>query len=178
MKSRYFINESSFGVSGAIMKAVNNSSNIINSDFTYFFHSIYTSFFNYKNAKIKYSIKKNDEIIIENKEMKTYLVSVNIGEYFGSGMHVSPNSFVNDGLFDICLGDDVNKMEIIGLSNSIYTGDHLSNPKMSFVSCTEMNISEVESDVSIECDGELHGQLPANFKILPKCIQILVPKNL
>eukprot|EP01080_Neovahlkampfia_damariscottae_P010547 gene10547-3066_t len=178
MKSRYFLNESSFGVSGAIMKAVNNSSVLINSDFTYFFHSVFTSFFTYKNANIKYSLKKNDKEIVKDKDMKLYLASISNGEYFGSGMHVAPKAYLNDGLFEIILGDDVNKMEIIDLSNSIYTGDHLLNPKMSSSQCTEMNITKCEGDVSIECDGELHGQLPANFKILPQHIQIIVPKNL
>jgi diacylglycerol kinase (ATP) len=177
MKSRFFLNESSFGVSGAIMKSVNNSPVIINSDFTYFFHSIYTSFFKYSNAKIKYSIKKNEETIQE-KEMNTYLVSVNIGEYFGSGMHVSPNSVINDGLFDICLGNDINKLEIVAISDSIYKGTHYSNPKMTSVSCTEMNIFESEPNVSIECDGELHGELPAIFKIHPRKIFLIVPKDL
>jgi len=73
---KYFLNESSFGSTGQIMKNVNSSTTIINADFTYIFQTMRTTLFQ-NNFLIEYKDESNND-----KKEKIYLCAVSNGKFF------------------------------------------------------------------------------------------------
>lgn len=166
--SKYFINISSFGASGAIMKNVNSSSMIINHEITYTYHVLMTSLFT-----------QNSKIYLGDKEMKIYIVSVCNGQYYGNNLWVNPKGNITDSKFDVIVIGDMSFYEIVKALSDIRTGDHLVLDKVHQEESKEIVTAQPDQneDIIIECDGELTGILPAKWTMKPQALKIIVPKG-
>jgi diacylglycerol kinase (ATP) len=164
----YFLNISSFGASGQIMKNVNSSPMIINHEITYMWHTLATSLFT-----------PNSDISLDGKRFKTYITSICNGQYYGNNLWVNPYGNIGDGAFDVIVMEDFSFNEVLHAIGKIKTGDHLIVPKV----YQDKSRSEVEAithqkaHVVIECDGELTGILPAKWKIVNTPFRLVVPKD-
>jgi len=120
-------------------------------------------------------------IKIDNKDipLQDYMIgAISNGRIFGKGMKIAPEASLNDGLFDLVLVKGMKKFEFFRNVYKIYTGTHLSHPKISLIrgSKIEVNPADSEETVLIEVDGEQVGSLPATFEIIPT--SLLVKSNL
>lgn len=165
---KHFLNISSFGASGAIMKNVNTSSMIINPEITYTYHVLATSL-----------LTPNSKIFLEDKEMKIYIVSICNGQFYGNNLWVNPKGNINDSKLDVVVMGDMSFLEITKAVAEIRKGDHLKLEKVSQEESRKEVTAQPDQneDIIIECDGELTGILPAKWSNIPKAIQIIVPKN-
>jgi len=174
--SRYYLNSSSVGASGAIMKAVNSSSLIISHEFTYTYHTLMTSLFT-PNSIIKYKNSEKSEY----RQGKFYMMTVVNGQFFGNNCWLNPYGRIEDGKLDVVLMGDLSFREILTAFSSIKTGDHLTVPKVSQEPSTEVFFAipgEGHVDeILIECDGELSGKLPASWKVEKRPIHLVVPEK-
>ena len=55
----------------------------------------------------------------------------------------------------------------------IYKGTHLSHPKVDLIKATEVEIYPVIK-MPIQADGELIGESPASFRIIPSALNIAI----
>jgi len=192
--SRYFLNSSSFGASGAIMKAVNNSSMIISHDFTYTYHTLLTSLFT-PNSAIKFTSSRPSSDVssstqlpitgggVDYRQGKFYIVAIVNGQYFGNNCWVCPYGRLGDGRLDVVLMGDLSFREVLKAFSLIKTGDHFSVPKVTqepstdYFYATPANNAIATDEIIIECDGELIGKLPATWSIKKSPFKLVVPKN-
>jgi len=88
----------------------------------------------------------------------------------GKGMKIAPCAKLDDGLFDVVLVESMKFLEFCRNILKIYSGSHLSHPKVSLIRGKEIEISpeSSEKDVLIEADGELIGKLSATFELVPQ----------
>jgi len=158
------------------MKAVNNSSLIINHEITYTYHTLMTSLLT-ANSIIKF---KNNEKS-EYRQGKYYIAAVVNGQFFGNACWLNPYGRIEDGKLDVVLMGDLSFREILSAFSLIKTGDHFTVQKVIQDPSTE-NFYAIPGDgqtdeVSIECDGELTGKLPAQWKVEKKPFYLVVPEN-
>lgn len=99
--------------------------------------------------------------------------------YFGGGMKIAPNAKLADGKFDVVSIGDLGAARILANAPRLYLGAHLSMQEVGHALAAKVFARGVDADqtVEIEVDGEIPGQLPATFQILPKALRVRCPES-
>ena len=99
------------------------------------------------------------------------------GRFFGGGMKVAPDAKLNDGFFDVVAMGDFGKVEILAKAYRLYNGTHLSLDKVGLTKAIRLKAGAVTDGVAVkvELDGEVVGQLPATFEIIPGALNLRSP---
>ena len=121
-----------------------------------------STFIGYKNKRLK--------LIIDGEEIPPddYITgAIANGRIFGKGMKIAPQARLDDELFDIVLVKGMKAFEFLRNIWKIYSGTHLTHPKISMIRGKRIEAipDDHEEDILIELDGEQCGKLPATFEI-------------
>lgn len=109
-------------------------------------------------------------------ERNVLMAAAGVGTHFGGGMNVLPESDMSDGLLDVCIAHDVNRLKLIGLLPKFIKGKHLGLPVITYKKATEVSV--VCDPVSrIEVDGERMDGTPVTFRVLPGALTVRAPKT-
>src|SRR5512136_1043417 len=104
--TRYFINVAGLGFDGEVCDRVNRSSKAMGGTIPYL-SSLLITLFVYRNKRVRWTLdgQTRDEVLNS--------VIVANASFFGGGMHISPNSKPDDGLFHIITLGDWGKPEFL-----------------------------------------------------------------
>jgi YegS/Rv2252/BmrU family lipid kinase len=164
---RHFINIASFGLSGLVVKLVNDGSKALGGRLSFATATLRAGF-QYKNARVRLSLDDRPPL-----EGKIYLVAVSNGRYFGGGMLIAPDAALDDGQFDVAILGDFHVGELILHGLDIYSGKHLALDKVRVERARRVVAEPVDgTEVLIDLDGEQPGRLPATFELLPSALQV------
>jgi len=166
-EERFFLNVADFGIGGEVVKKVNQKR--MERKASSYLRCLFSTIISYKNKRIKIKI---DEKEIPDDEY--FMGAVANGRIFGKGMKIAPEASLNDGLFDFVLVKGMKLLEFIRYGWKIFSGTHLSHPKISLIRGRTIEAIPVESeeDVLVELDGEQLGKLPASFSIVPSSLHV------
>lgn len=171
---RWFINIASFGLAGEVDRAI--------PDFKSwggkagYFAATVKSLWRWKNPRVA--------LTLDGEPMPPQpIVNVAIanGRYFGGGMMVAPDARLDSGVFEVTVLGDLGRLELILLTRTIYSGEHVYHPKVKTRRARLVEADPVAGpdgimpDVFLDIDGEPIGQLPARFTIVPGAIELVVP---
>jgi YegS/Rv2252/BmrU family lipid kinase len=161
-EERYFLNVADFGIGGEVVKRVNE--NRMKRKTSSYLRCLISTFFSYKNKRVRIKIDGNE------LPAEEYLVgTVSNGRIFGKGMKIAPQAKLDDGLFDVVLVKGMRIIEFLRNVWKIYTGSHLTHPKISLIRGHKIEAyPQEEEDILIELDGEQLGKLPALFEVVPR----------
>lgn len=85
------------------------------------------------------------------------LVAVGNGKSYGGGMNICPQAQLNDGLFDLIILEPVSKVEFLKVFPRVYSGSHISHPKVRSMRAKKVTIS---AKAVAYADGERIGPAP------------------
>ncbi|CAM3661691.1 diacylglycerol kinase [Cohnella lubricantis] len=90
---------------------------------------------------------------------------------------LAPQAKTDDGMFDVLLMKKCNLAEMIRLASmAVMRGDHLNDSHMIYFQTNKLSV-ETDDRVQLNLDGELGGELPCSFQVLPAHIRVLVDEN-
>ncbi len=166
--TRHFINEASFGLSAEVARRANESSKRLGAK-TAFIGAMLRTLVSYDNVDLFISVDGAAPV-----RRTVLLGTVGNGRYFGGGMKICPGALLDDGLLDLVLVGDMGKFEVMTKFNRLYEGTHLSLHKVGHHACRRVEVRPVdpEARITVECDGETPGRLPATFEILPGALRL------
>ena len=95
---------------------------------------------------------------------KAMLIAIGNGRSYGGGMLVCPQAHMNDGLFDVMILEPVSKLEFLKVFPKVYSGSHLSHPKVSTFRTKKISI---HADAVAYADGERIGAAPISAECIP-----------
>jgi diacylglycerol kinase (ATP) len=121
----------------------------------------------YQNKIIKMRIEDESESILGCN------ITVANGQYLGDGMRMAPHARMDDGSLDIIAAGNLTRFELLKLWPRLYLGTHLRHPQVKERRATTVVI-ESDEPLLIEADGELLGEGPASFSVIPAALTIKV----
>jgi diacylglycerol kinase (ATP) len=163
---RYFINVAGLGFDGETAELANRSPKVLGGTITYL-ACLFTSLVTYRN--------KNVELSFDGQHLRGRLNSVIVcnGRYLGGGMFVAPGASLDDGIFDVVILGNLNKLEFVVNVPRVYKGTHLTHPKVSLFHAKEVHV-EAQERMFLQAEGEVIGEAPATFQIIPRALKVLV----
>lgn len=164
--SRYFINSTDAGFGGTLIHQSNQSTKVFGAFWAYLIALLKTLMI-HENACIE--IKVDDSF---SKELIVKSVVLANGQYFGGGMWIAPEAKPDDGMFEVVILGDLNRLETLANIHKLYKGTLSEHPKVETLQGKKVFLRS-EAEVLIEADGELPGKLPASFEILPSVLNVI-----
>jgi len=163
---RIFANFAGLGFDAEVVKATTRKFKNFGGKPAYLM-GLLSTFATYKNRNIHITMNGQSE------DRKVCTIVMSNGKYGGGSMLLAPDADPSDGLFDVIIIGDVTKPDLLRSLPRIYKGTHLTHPK---VTVRRTNLITISSDepMAIQADGDLVGEAPARFTVLPSALNILV----
>jgi diacylglycerol kinase (ATP) len=109
----------------------------------------------------------------EAHEIDVYNVVVANGRYVAGGIPIAPEADITDRLLDVVLIPERGAADLAILAAQIVVGKHLSSDAIMFRRAKKISISS-RPGMWFNVDGELIGNEPATFELLPGALRCVV----
>ncbi len=165
---RFFVNEADVGFGAAVVEAKKRLPNRLGKTINYALYSVggLRSALSYRNQGVAVCLENK----VENIRLGTMVVAN--GAYFAGGMHLAPQARVDDGLLDVVIAGDIGRLELLKIWPRLYQGNHITHPQIRVQKATSVTIQSPER-LLVEADGELLGECPASFRVVPSALTII-----
>lgn len=110
---------------------------------------------------------------VERLEMETYNVIISNGRFVAAGIPVAPHSRLDDGLLDVMVVPNVTGGQLAVLVPQVLLGRHLDSDLLHFRKATRLEIIS-DPAMSFNVDGEVIGECPVTFEVLPRTLEVIV----
>ncbi|MEI7732968.1 MAG: diacylglycerol kinase family protein [Verrucomicrobiota bacterium] len=94
---------------------------------------------------------------------------------YGGAMRIAPGAAPDDGLFQICVVEDVSRFTVLCMLPKVLRGTHGTHPKVRMLVSRSVEIETPEGPQWICADGESLCQTPCRFEVRPRVLQVIVP---
>ena len=163
---RLFVNFAGLGFDAEVVKATTLKFKALGTLPSYLL-GLLTTLVSYKNREI--SLKLDGEM----EERKVCTIVMSNGKYGGGSMFIAPQADPSDGYLDVMIIGDLSKPDLLWSLPRIYRGTHLTHPKVTARRARQIEI-QAKQPMVLQADGELLGEPPASFDILPAALNIAV----
>ncbi len=163
---RFFLNGAGIGFDAAVVEATERFPKYFGGTVPYV-AGLLRTFLGYRNKSMMMRVGDRSEV------RRTLSVVVSNGSYFGGGMHVAPEASLNDSLLDVVVIGDIGKFDLLKSLPMVYRGTHGKHPKVSMEKVVKITVESAER-VLVHADGELLGEGPASFWLVPAALNIVV----
>jgi diacylglycerol kinase (ATP) len=163
---RFFVNSAGVGFDAAVVKETERLPKFFGGTIPYVTGMLRT-LVSYKNKNIVLKIGDEEE------RQRVLTVCVANGNYMGGGMRVAPDAALDDRLLDVVVIGDFGKLELLKEFPKVYKGTHVNLSKVSVKKTSEVTIESAEP-MLVYADGELLGECPVAFRVVPKALSIVV----
>jgi diacylglycerol kinase (ATP) len=164
---RLFVNFAGLGFDAEIVHRTTRQFKALGSLPSYLM-GLLTTLVSYRNKDIY--LKLDGEVL----ERRVCAVIMNNGRYGGGGMFTAPGADLADGWLDVLIIGDMSKPDLLRSLPRIYKGTHLTHPKVAMKRVREIEVSSRRHRIELQADGELLGEAPARFRVLPSALNVIV----
>jgi len=107
------------------------------------------------------------------------MVSTMNGRRMGGGFMMAPEGLTDDGLFDLCIAEQVSKPAIFGLILRFMQGTQADHPAIKTARSAHLTVTAVHGTLPAHADGETICEAgeQLEMKILPKQLEIITPSE-
>lgn len=163
---RYFVNAAGIGFDASAVENTEKMPKRLGGTIPYMMGLLRT-LIGYRN--------RNVTIDIDGKKETTRVLSIMVanGNYLGGGMNVAPNALMDDKLFDVTIIGDIGKINLIKSLPMLYNGTIGDHPKVRFARASNVSV-DLKERILVQADGELLGEGPVSFRIVPAALNIVI----
>lgn len=135
----------------------------------YIVAAILTNFIYFKAPQINLEYDGNQ------REMTSLMVSIMNGIRLGGGFYMTPESVNDDGLFDICIASNPNRMRVLALMPHFMKGSQASQPEVEIVKASRVAVKALSGTLPAHVDGETlcTAGNHVEVELLPKQIELV-----
>jgi YegS/Rv2252/BmrU family lipid kinase len=110
----------------------------------------------------------------ERTRLEGYSVVVANNSAYGGGMYVAPDADLEDGEFDVVTIAKVGKLRFVSNLPKVFKGTHVRNDEVRVVRASRLSLS-ASRPFAVYADGEHLTDLPADLRVIPRALRVLVP---
>jgi diacylglycerol kinase (ATP) len=167
---RFFLNEASIGLAAEIVDAWQSLPNRFGKGVNFALRNIagYMSLASHRNKKVRLQI--GDEV--ETISICTLVLSN--GRYYADRMLIAPHASLDDGLLNAIVVGDVSRFDVLKIRPALYDGSHLKHSRIREIKTTAVTV-ESDEHLLVEADGEILGECPASFHVVPSALTVVIP---
>lgn len=107
---------------------------------------------------------------------KLFTGTIGICKYTAGGLTQTPNAIADDGLFDLTVIPNMNRIRLFRRFRVVYTGNIYDIPKISLFRGGQIRI-EAERPIRLELDGEILGFSDFEFRIVERALRVVVSEK-
>ena len=101
------------------------------------------------------------------------LLCANTSRY-GGGMLIAPNASIEDHQFDLICTLETSRLRFIRMFPKVFKGEHIGDDNLDVSHAREVIVS-ADRPFTIYADGDPLTELPAEIRILPDAVKVLLP---
>jgi diacylglycerol kinase (ATP) len=161
--TRYFVNVAEAGLGAAVAARADRMSPRLGQ--AKYFVGFWLTLPRFKLADVRVRADR------KTYEGPAYMIVVGNGQYYGGGMKVSPRSYPGDGVLDGVVFKGP-KSDAFTMIPKIYRGEHVPHPHIEELRVKGELVVEADRPLPIEADGEVLGDTPATFAVIPHPIKM------
>jgi len=173
-KIRYFLNAAGTGLDEMVCHSTNQMKQQGKGGTIRYLISLVKCILTYKVTRVQLEI--DDKMVFDDK-----ILSLSIGNcrFNGGGMMMMPNAIPDDGLFDVTVIKKVSIFKFAANVKNIYDGSFINkiNEVKTFKGKKIRIVSIPPHSLRVETEGENLNNSPFDFEILPKAINMVIPKE-
>ena len=111
----------------------------------------------------------------ETMQMPSLLVSIMNGKRIGGGFWTAPDAKPDDGLFDLCIAEEVSRPRMLTLLPHFLKGTQINQPEIQMKRSQTVTIMATQGVMPIQADGEILDDacLAVTVEILPGQLEII-----
>ncbi len=116
-------------------------------------------------------------LFLDDTERKVRAVNVAVGNcrYAGGGWLAAPRANPEDGLLDVVIIEKAGLAEVLALAPSaLAKSDYLGKEGVFFARAKEIRVETQPPGLDFTADGEVIGDEPANFTVIPHALKVVV----
>lgn len=162
-ETRYFVNVAEAGLGAAVAARADRMSPRLGQ--AKYFVGFWLTLPRFKLADVRVRADR------KTYEGPAYMIVVGNGQYYGGGMKVSPRSYPGDGVLDGVVFKGP-KSDAFTMIPKIYRGEHVPHPHIEELRVKGELVVEADRPLPIEADGEVLGNTPATFAVIPHPIKM------
>lgn len=169
----YFVNILSVGMGGLVDRYVEGSSRFFGGKAAYFGASL-RALLNARLGNVRCTVTSDGNT--EEHHLRSFMIAICNGRFFGGGMKVAPMAEIDDGAFDIIALGATSKLGFAMTSGSIYSGEHIGHAGTVHLRGQKVKLDLMNEDARsaflLDVDGEPMGSLPLEIEVLPKALTL------
>ncbi len=116
-------------------------------------------------------------LYIDGEERQVEAVNIAVGNcrYTGGGWPATPKANPEDGLLDVVIIENLGVTDLLDLTPAVLAeSDYLDSDGVLFVRAKEIRVDTQRPGLEFTVDGEVIGNEPAQFSVLPRALKVIV----
>jgi len=116
-------------------------------------------------------------LYIDGEERQVEAVNIAVGNcrYTGGGWPATPKANPEDGLLDVVIIENLGVTDLLDLTPAVLgESDYLDSDGVLFVRAKEIRVDTQPPGLEFTVDGEVIGNEPAQFFVLPRALKVIV----
>ena len=107
--------------------------------------------------------------------MPSLLVSIMNGKRIGGGFRTAPDARPDDGLFDLCIAEEVSRPRMLSLLPHFLRGTQATQPEIQMKQSRMVKITALKGVMPIQVDGEILDDAcqEVTIEMFPKQLEII-----
>lgn len=169
----YFVNILSAGMGGLVDRYVADASRMLGGTAAYFGASV-RALINAQLGNVTATVTNDGKTTTH--AIRSFMIAICNGRYFGSGMKVAPMAEIDDGVLELVALGATSKLGFALTSRGIYTGSHVGQPGTVHLRGQKFVLDLANEDARgvylLDVDGEPMGGLPLTVEVIPKALAL------
>ena len=92
----------------------------------------------------------------------------------GGGRLIAPDASIEDGLFDVCLIEDMPTIEFLALLRRVASGEHVGDDRVAYFRTADLELTFARP-TKVNTDGEVLEATSCSYQLLPGALRMIAP---